>query len=680
MKPTEQHFDVRPPSLDPKDKDKGRAFFARGGKKTFPDLSAKNPHPWRRTKIFLILIFVLIGIYFVRAVYLRSIAQDSFHYIYAQLQEARSALKDFDPEAAKEAFVGVDTELKAVESRATKYGFWRFTSFWGKFLRKFEGLPNTFSNLSSVSESAIAISDDIAFLKENAFSLMITDKGAELIAQLQNTRRKLVDLSGYIDVLQEDYADFIPEGEADMLKLRASLFTNADILTALIDFLQTKEERHLAIIFQNPSEMRPGGGFIGSYADIGLTNGNLTTLKVNDIYDPDGQLDLKIAPPEPLQTITPIWEARDANWFFDFPTSAKKVLFFLNNSKIYTESEVKFEAAIAVNTDFISDIFELVGSIELTDYDITLTAENFLEEIQREVESGEDKIAGEPKRILKVLTPILFDRLNDLNPEKRNQFIQTVERHLDVKNMMVYFEDKALQFYVKSVGIAGDVFMPRRDTLTEYLAVVNANIGGHKTDAFIDQEITLQSSIGIDGKIFNELTITRKHTGNTEKAWWYNALNKNYLQIFTTLASQAIITSGRSLWPDLPTRIDSDYQTDPEIEEINKSLRYLADLGLDRFIAHNKTVFAAWFNTRPGKTETFLLEYINPKTVSLSEGVKIPYQFVFERQSGARTNLSVLIEAPAGYIFTQTGKKFFEYFSDDPPGRLVIPLTIQFSQ
>ena len=56
--------------------------------------------------------------------------------------------------------------------------------------------------------------------------------------------------------------------------------------------------------------------------------------KVRDIYDPDGQLTLKVQPPLPLQAVTTNWGARDANWFFDFSSSAKDFRASLSDSSL----------------------------------------------------------------------------------------------------------------------------------------------------------------------------------------------------------------------------------------------------------------------------------------------------------------------------------------------------------
>jgi len=447
-----------------------------------------------------------------------------------------------------------------------------------------------------------------------------------------------------------------------------------DAVEAITNLIGSPQPKHLAVLFINPSEIRPGGGFIGSYADIELQLGSINSIEISDIYDPDGQLDQHVIPPEPLQQITKDWEARDANWFFDYPTSAKKIIGFLNNSKIYQEKEVIFDAAISINTNVLEDLMTLIGPVELKEYKLTITPENFLSELQREVESGADKKVNQPKKILKVLAPIILEQLTTLDSAEKQSLARMLRKHSTDRDIMLYFNDKTLQRYVQSQGIGGEILAPRNGAVNEYLAVVNANIGGAKSDAFIKQGIDFKASINELGEISNVLTVTREHTGKKEKDWWYRATNRNYLQIYTPAGSRLQRSTGRSIWPRDPKYNYKNYSTDPDISTIADTQRYRDEFGIDRMIISGKTVFAAWFNTTAGAKSTFVLEYKNP--YRLSPDSEIPYEFVFEKQSGANTTLSISIAAPPKYRWKEINKSVIEYKTDDPPGRIRIRQTL----
>ena len=620
------------------------------------------------------LIVLLIGFYALRIVLLKDFAAQSKSQIYAQLEEARQALRNLDPAGAREPLSNINEELLSVQDEANKYGVLTMSKGWGLVSDKIQAIPSMLQNLVGISGTAIHLNDDIAFLKENAAQLMIDRRGPEMIERLKGFRDKLHRLTDYLNQLDNSNGNFDDATLRSLGDLRAEIDRNNEALGSLIAVLDAPAPRHVLLLFQNQTEMRPGGGFIGSYAHIELSHGSINDIEIRDIYDPDGQLDQRLIPPEALQQITKDWEARDANWFFDYPTSAKKVISFLNNSKIYQEQKKKFTDAVAINTNVLQNLVTLIGPIELPEYKLTITPANFLREVQREVESGADKKVNQPKRIIKVLTPLILHELTTLDAAEKKELARLLKYHLAQRDIMVYSSDPALHSYVRSQGVAGDVLQANQNVVNEYLAVVNANVGGAKSDAYVSQKIDFKSSITETGEIHNTLTVNRRHAGNKQKEWWYRSANRNYMQVFTTLGSRLTGAAGRSFWPRTPARDYRGYATDSDLAGIEQTRRYLDEFGVDRTIISDKTVFAAWVSTAAGTSTQYVLEYSNPR--NLNPNSNTPYEFVFEKQSGASTTLSISIAAPPKYKWKEINQGVIEYQTQDPPGRIRIRQTL----
>ncbi len=622
-------------------------------------------------------ILAIIGIlafYSWRVFFLRDFAAQSKTQIYTQLDEARKALRNLDPAGARNPLQSINDEITLVGIETQKYGVLSLSRLWGLVSDKVRAIPSALQNLAGLSGTAIHLNEDISFLKENAARLMLEKQGAELAGRLAGFHEKLRRLTEYIDQIDRNPQGFGENELRALANLRAEINRNSEALDAVTGILMKQTPVHMLVLFQNPTELRPGGGFIGSYANLTLQEGSILDIEVRDIYDPDGQLDQRVIPPEPLQVITKDWEARDANWFLDYPTSAKKVIQFLNNSKIYSERGVRFDGAIAVNTNVLKDIVTLIGPLELPEYKLTVTPENFLREIQREVEAGADKKVNQPKRILQVLTPRILAELSTLNDTEKKQFAMVLQRHLIQRNIMVYVNDKTLERYLISQGIGGDVLQVNPAVVSEYVAVANANIGGAKSDAFMSQTIDFKSVIDEFGGISNTLTINRKHSGAKQKEWWYRSTNRNYLQVYTSLGSRLTAAGGRSLWPKTPVLNYRDYSTDPTVANIDATRRYLDDFGIDRYIAHDKTVFGAWVSTAAGTSTKYFIEYKNPRIFMANSGT--PYEFIFEKQSGASTTLSISISAPPRYKWKEINRGVIEYETADPVGRIRIRQTL----
>src|SRR5690242_6669852 len=102
------------------------------------------------------------------------------------------------------------------------------------------------------------------------------------------------------------------------------------LIPILIDMLGGNGQRTYLIEQVNPAELRPGGGFIGSYSVLKADNGSLTIAASGNSYElatnrvAPGQKGY-VAPPGPLHEFVPTvgWSFVDSNLFPDFPSNAK---------------------------------------------------------------------------------------------------------------------------------------------------------------------------------------------------------------------------------------------------------------------------------------------------------------------------------------------------------------------
>lgn len=491
------------------------------------------------------------------------------------------------------------------------------------------------------------------------------------IEKIRNTTAELKKISSF-------FGRFEGAVSEQYLAHSSELYQLDKFLGGVLDVMSSGEEKHLLILFQNTAEIRPGGGFVGSYADVVIKNGQLIKIDVRDIYDPDGQLDIKVVPPQEIKTMTQNWGARDANWFFDFPTSAKTFLYFMESSKMYSKDGVVFDGVIGMNINVFESILDAIGPIPLEQYQLVIDKNNFLKEIQREVEAGEDKKAGEPKRILKVLAPIVLERLKNLPEENLRALIEKIGDHILYKDIMVYAKNSDIQNFLVSNGVGGGVYKLPNNFWGSYLAVVNANVAGGKTDVFMDELIDARIDLDTSGGIFTDLTIERTHRGHEEKDPWWKTANKNFIQIYTNPSTDLVTLGGN----DVKTVVskfdydDSEYTRLPELENIDGTKVYIPQYQSWSGNAFGKSVFGTWFNINPGKSKVLNLRYhlAGTEETEVSDG-KI-YTFIFERQSGVKNKLRVTVSAPLGYEFLESESPMFIYETDNPEGRVQFTATI----
>ena len=672
-------IDVRPPDKEGR---KVKKVFTRAVPETQPKIIVRAARVWPRyfriiaAGVFFLLIiftaFSAIGFWDVKNTLSQSAGE-----LRSSFQGAGSALKTLQFGEIKDSLLTLQSQIQTVKSKADRYGLLSLAELGSQIFPKLKALPQTFLEIGKLGEAAINLTAKLEELKDKSFYWLTHQEGNLLSENLEAVRAGLAQISEIAATVKNQGTAFdYPIGE-EFLGFNVSLYKGERFVKSLARWFKAPGEKHLALLFQNPSELRPGGGFLGSYADLAFTRNGLQNIKVWDIYDPDGQLDIKVIPPKPLQGITTRWGARDANWFFDFPTSAKKVIRFLEASKIYTEQGVTFDGALALNVPVIESILGIIGPVELPEYKLTITRENLLTEIQREVEAGRANRSGEPKRILKVLTPIMFQEIGTLDERQKQALLEELKNHILHKDILVYFKDLNLQGYLENFGLTGEVIGLPNSFEGDYLAVVSANVAGGKSDAYVSQKIRLSSKIDAEGRIDNYLIIEKIHTGDTAEDSWHRATNKSYVKIFTPRDSRLTYLKGHEP-KTIKSKIDylaAGYLIDDDLRAIEETSQYLKELEVEKFEESDKTVFAAWMTVKAGTSKKLEAEYFNPQKLTLTRG-PIPYRFIFEKQSGAKTSLDFLIEAPPGYHFKENGEPIYNYVNEDPPGRLILDLTL----
>lgn len=550
------------------------------------------------------------------------------------------------------------------------------SQFW-EFLR---GGGDFFSGVQGIASHTGTLFEEAGKLEKNILDYLFHQKGEELISSLETIHRSLseIDASGSALTGAASSLQNNRDGFEFYLPFRSEIHRANLFLGALLQWLKSPDERHMLVFLGNTSEMRPAGGFLGSYAHITITGGSVRDIAVHDINDPDRELEQKIIPPLPLQAIVTRWRAADANWFFDFSDSAEKTLQFIEASDFYAGEERKFDGAIAITPKIIEDILRLTGPLKLEKSKVTLTADNFLIEIQRLVQNGQEKNASYPKAVLQEAAPTLFETIASFDDEKRSALMGLVKQWGEERDVMVYLRDNNLQTFFDSLGISGKVYELPQAFSGDYFALVEANIGGNKTDLYMKHEALLQSQIDLDGLITNHLEITRDHEGNKAKYWWYKSANQSYLQIFTPLQARVKNIKGgikKTITP--PTNYaKGGYVADPLVREIESSTKQVFQYPqLETAIQSGKNVFATWSRVGVGEMVKIIVDYERRLPLPPKDGMR--YEFVLEKQAGSEREYHVELHAPLGYRWKENGLPVYEFESTELKGREIIPLTFQ---
>ena len=586
--------------------------------------------------------------------------------VYRGFQDLAYQAKNFSIFGLGDTLSGIEGELDELDSKA------RFLSL----APSLEGIPAIIKDLKLVVDTVKEIAVDLNIISSDGVSLAFSGGGEQLIEALRRMEENVINLAALGDGLEKKAVEFGVE-DNDLDFIGDDILEFSTMLSTLVDFIDQEEPINLVLLFENPSELRPGGGFAGSYGELILDKGSVSALNVQDIYYPDKFLGLDIEPPLQLQGITPDWGARDTLWFFDFRQSAPKLMSLLEASDIY-EDDLEFDGVIALNVRTVENLLRLTGPIEVEEYDMTLNYRNFLSEIQKEVE--ESNVPGEnPKKVLQFAAPRLIEALGSIDDSKKDDLIEVFTHGVANKDIKFFFEDQDMQSLVEGFDAAGATYELGEDFVGDYLALVNTNVAGGKTDVLVDQRVVLRSEISEQGVLRNELEVTRNNRGNLYIEPWYNHKNQNFFKVFSVPEASLINLSGGQEKEIIPL-IDyatAGYEVDEDIKALEDTREILEIEGSDyaeSYIESGKKVFATWFNIDPGESKVLRVNY-ESGTIPLRSGQR--FTFVLDKQSGSEMELEYLLAAPEGYIFQENGSSLFQQRWDSVPNRLKVDLTLR---
>lgn len=375
------------------------------------------------------------------------------------------------------------------------------------------------------------------------------------------------------------------------------------------------DERVYLFLLQNNTELRPAGGFIGTYGILKVINGDIDSFWTENSYNLDEPAEawLDEEPPWPLTRYNAVqqWLFRDSNWSPDFPTSAQKAEWFYHAEK---GSESNISGIIAVTPTFIQSLIKLTGEISVNG--ITFTQDNLVEKLQYEVEKGylrQGIELSERKEIIGVLSKKILDGILDLPKSKWADLWEVFSQDVTEKHILIYVNDEYVQNLILKENWGGEVQSAEHD----YLMVVDANLASLKSDPVVKRDIKYR--LRQDGEnLIADVEITYNHIGEIT---WKTTRYRTYTRVYVPQGSTLLSSSG--------SMVDCKMNDEGSVEQGD-------ELG--------KTTFGTFICIEPGEVKSLKFKYKLPNDVSeniLSQN----YSLLVQKQSGtAAYPLNILIE------------------------------------
>ncbi len=261
------------------------------------------------------------------------------------------------------------------------------------------------------------------------------------------------------------------------------------------------------LVAQNPSDLRPTGGFMGSWGVITVNQGSITRLDYRgyaqweDVSDRRRGWPLQPAPVQRYLHHCCI-AMQDANWYADFPTTALVLQQFFQ-----ADQPTHPAGVIAVDPAVVLALLRLTGPVELSAPKQTVTADNFVELATYYEGNGPTQPppnVGVNKEFLVAVAEALAGRLAQSPQLHLTSLAQAMLPLLAEKHVLIAFNNSDLAALTHDRGWDGAVTTPAGD----YLLLDEMSMSDNKVDEDIARAVTDQVQVTADGGADVTLQIT----------------------------------------------------------------------------------------------------------------------------------------------------------------------------
>ena len=472
-----------------------------------------------------------------------------------------------------------------------------------KFIGKENSIDIFSKNIESgkkTSEAADYVIKSFGLLK-NVFTGESVNPNEDIISSTSFIKQSLIlfkELEAQNSLSQEFRKKIEPYNH-----LIALAFNIQDVLPNI--FLGEEKKKYL-ILFQNNMELRPGGGFIGSYGILTLNKGKIEKFSIHDVYEADGQLKGHIEPPYPIRRYLPSvhWYLRDSNFDLDFLSVASSAAFFL-----FEETGQTVDGVIGADVSFVKNLISALGPIYVPEYKETVDRNNFFYLTQAHSEKNFFPSSTQKKDFLTFLYKAIN---NKISSEKKLPYISILKSIGDSvleKHILFAFANPQVQKTFTVNGLSSSVWDERTQTdssVNDFVGVNEANLGVNKANYFIGRSVSYRVQLKEDGTLLSKLSLSLKN-GSMK---WPGGDYKNYIRF--------IVPKGAFL---NGITIDGNSQkivkavTDPLVYEA-KNFTPPAGLEVDSTNEINKTIYGFLVMVPSGKLKKIDIEYSLPQKIS----------------------------------------------------------------
>ena len=490
----------------------------------------------------------------------------------------------------------------------------------GKFIGKENSLDIFSNNIESGKKTSemlgyIAKSSDIF---KKIFRGESDDPKEDILSSASFVRQSLVlfkELEAQNDIPKE-----FEKKIEDYQHLISIIFNIQDAIPNILD---VSEKKKYLVLFQNNMELRPGGGFIGSYGILSLDKGKIEDFSIHDVYEADGQLKGHIEPPYPIRRHIPEvhWYLRNSNFDVDFIKSASSAAFFL-----YQETGQKVDGVIGIDVSFVKNLISAVGPIYVPEYKETVNGDNFF--IVTETHADRDSFPSSTQK--KDFLTFLYKAINNkISSEKKLPYLSILKSIGDSileKHILFAFSNSDIQKTFTINGLSSSLWDGRKidnSVVNDFIGISEANIGVNKANYFMGRSVSYRADLKENGTVLSKLSVSFKNDSKD----WPGGDYKSYTRFILPKGSvlNGVIIDGVS---QKIVKAVTDFL-------VYEAKNFIPPDGLEveKTEEDNKTIYGFLVTVPSGKLKKIDIEYSLPQKIN-SDTPLVSYNLKLFKQPG----------------------------------------------
>ncbi len=463
---------------------------------------------------------------------------------------------------------------------------------------------------------------------------------AQIVELMATSRDQAVAASASVDAAREQLAR-VPDGligpiESVRDAMSARIDRYGPLLAAYVTasarlpaMLGWDGPRRYLVLTQDPAELRPSGGLIGSYGIITFDHGRITERRFQGVSSLDVQTTYPfVKPPQELADYLlgpkQSWQLADAGWSPDFPTSARDAL------RLYTNEsgDARIDGVIGITTYTIDELLAITGPISVPEYGATIASgETTLKVLQ--LTRTPQKPGENAKAFLSVFAEQLFASLLAMPPQRWGDLLGAAGTLGQERLLLAWFHDPADQALVAGTSFDGAV----RQDPGDFIYPVDANVApAGKLDYWTTRSLDLAVQLDAVGNARNTLAVTWQNRVETPDGAPFRAMTHvggrilgEYFRLLVPERSRVEAVAGGGLAP----------VTDPAVVEDEAG----------------RTAIGTYLKIPPGSSN-LLYAWTSPYAAVVGP-VGGEYRLTIQKQPGSLPGpLTLTIRVPDGYRIT----------------------------